>query len=124
MEGLLDSVKIEIGEYPAEEKKDNQDEKTEKNKNKTRTIVEKYWGWELSLDVSCEILQESCIDSLFHIRTHFLISKISNKDRHTKSTQFESLTKLFLLKLYKSISTGLKDIVWKADPIVEEKSYG
>ncbi|WJX95190.1 P-type Ca(2+) transporter [Trifolium repens] len=43
-------------------------------------------------------------------RTHFLISKISNKERHKK-------------KSYKSISTGSKDVVWKADPIVEEKDH-
>ncbi|AET00910.1 putative Heat shock protein Hsp90 family [Medicago truncatula] len=38
---------VEVDEDPAEAKKDNQDEKTEKKK-KTKTVVEKYWDWELT----------------------------------------------------------------------------
>ncbi|KAI5432659.1 heat shock protein 90-6, mitochondrial [Lathyrus oleraceus] len=38
---------IEVDEDPAEAKTDNQDEKTEKKK-KTKTVVEKYWDWELT----------------------------------------------------------------------------
>jgi heat shock protein beta len=38
---------VEVDEDPAEAKKDDQDEKTEKKK-KTKTVVEKYWDWELT----------------------------------------------------------------------------
>ncbi|KAK2432102.1 hypothetical protein P8452_45106 [Trifolium repens] len=38
---------VEVDEDPAESKKDDQDEKTEKKK-KTKTVVEKYWDWELT----------------------------------------------------------------------------
>ncbi|CAK8539001.1 unnamed protein product [Lathyrus sativus] len=38
---------IEVDEDPTEAKTDNQDEKTEKKK-KTKTVVEKYWDWELT----------------------------------------------------------------------------
>ncbi|KAK9283759.1 hypothetical protein L1049_012010 [Liquidambar formosana] len=38
---------VEIDEDPAEAKKDEQDEKAEKKK-KTKTVVEKYWDWELT----------------------------------------------------------------------------
>ncbi|XP_059450388.1 heat shock protein 90-6, mitochondrial [Corylus avellana] len=38
---------VEVDEDPAEAKKDEQDEKTEKKK-KTKTVVEKYWDWELT----------------------------------------------------------------------------
>ncbi|XP_027329220.1 heat shock protein 90-6, mitochondrial isoform X2 [Abrus precatorius] len=37
---------VEVDEDPAEAKKDEKDEKTEKKK-KTKTVVEKYWDWEL-----------------------------------------------------------------------------
>ncbi|KAI4305664.1 hypothetical protein L6164_029016 [Bauhinia variegata] len=37
---------VEVDEDPAEAKKDEQDEKTEKKK-KTKTVVERYWDWEL-----------------------------------------------------------------------------
>ncbi|XP_020234319.1 heat shock protein 90-6, mitochondrial [Cajanus cajan] len=37
---------VEVDEDPAEAKKDDQDEKTEKKK-KTKTVVERYWDWEL-----------------------------------------------------------------------------
>ncbi|KAE9614679.1 putative Heat shock protein Hsp90 family [Lupinus albus] len=38
---------VEVDEDPAEAKTDNQDEKTEKKK-KTKTVVERYWDWELT----------------------------------------------------------------------------
>lgn len=38
---------VEVDEDPAEAKKDGQDEQTEKKK-KTKTVVEKYWDWELT----------------------------------------------------------------------------
>ncbi|KAB1208680.1 heat shock protein 90 [Morella rubra] len=38
---------VEVDEDPSEAKKDDQDEKTEKKK-KTKTVVEKYWDWELT----------------------------------------------------------------------------
>lgn len=38
---------VEVDEDPAEAKKDEQDDTTEKKK-KTKTVVEKYWDWELS----------------------------------------------------------------------------
>ncbi|KAM6548491.1 hypothetical protein CsatB_020167 [Cannabis sativa] len=38
---------VEVDEDPTEEKKDEQDEKTEKKK-KTKTVVEKYWDWDLT----------------------------------------------------------------------------
>ncbi|KAK7320274.1 hypothetical protein VNO77_29604 [Canavalia gladiata] len=38
---------VEVDEDPAEVKKDDQDEKTEKKK-KTKTVVERYWDWELT----------------------------------------------------------------------------
>ncbi|XP_068302577.1 heat shock protein 90-6, mitochondrial-like [Pyrus communis] len=38
---------VEIDEDPAESKTDEQDEKTEKKK-KTKTVVEKYWDWDLT----------------------------------------------------------------------------
>lgn len=38
---------VEVEEDPAEAQKDEQDEKTEKKK-KTKTVVEKYWDWELT----------------------------------------------------------------------------
>ncbi|XP_057440906.1 heat shock protein 90-6, mitochondrial [Lotus japonicus] len=38
---------VEVDEDPAEAKTDEQDEKTEKKK-KTKTVVEKYWDWELT----------------------------------------------------------------------------
>ncbi|KAJ6343292.1 hypothetical protein OIU76_005098 [Salix suchowensis] len=38
---------VEVDEDPAEAKKDEQDDTTE-NKKKTKTVVEKYWDWELS----------------------------------------------------------------------------
>ncbi|KAK7258367.1 hypothetical protein RIF29_23940 [Crotalaria pallida] len=38
---------VEVDEDPAEAKTDNQDEKTEKKK-KTKTVVERYWDWELA----------------------------------------------------------------------------
>ncbi|CAK9180403.1 unnamed protein product [Ilex paraguariensis] len=38
---------VEVDEDPAEAKKDEQDEKAEKKK-KTKTVVEKYWDWELT----------------------------------------------------------------------------
>ncbi|KAH7533466.1 heat shock protein 90-6, mitochondrial [Ziziphus jujuba] len=38
---------VEVDEDPSEAKKDEQDEKTEKKK-KTKTVVEKYWDWELA----------------------------------------------------------------------------
>lgn len=38
---------VEVDEDPAEAKKDDQDEKTEKKK-KTKTVVERYWDWELT----------------------------------------------------------------------------
>ncbi|CAN6574132.1 unnamed protein product [Malus baccata var. baccata] len=37
---------VEVDEDPAESKTDEQDEKTEKKK-KTKTVVEKYWDWDL-----------------------------------------------------------------------------
>ncbi|CAA3020094.1 heat shock 90-6, mitochondrial [Olea europaea subsp. europaea] len=39
---------VEVDEDPAEAKKDDQDEKTEPKKKKTKTVVEKYWDWELT----------------------------------------------------------------------------
>ncbi|XP_011048938.1 PREDICTED: heat shock protein 83 isoform X1 [Populus euphratica] len=39
---------VEVDEDPAEAKKDEQDDTTEKKKKKTKTVVEKYWDWELS----------------------------------------------------------------------------
>ncbi|KAF4359331.1 hypothetical protein F8388_021883 [Cannabis sativa] len=38
---------VEVDEDPTEAKKDEQDEKTEKKK-KTKTVVEKYWDWDLT----------------------------------------------------------------------------
>ncbi|KAM1016114.1 hypothetical protein ACFX13_046590 [Malus domestica] len=38
---------VEVDEDPAESKTDEQDEKTEKKK-KTKTVVEKYWDWDLT----------------------------------------------------------------------------
>ncbi|KAK4577058.1 hypothetical protein RGQ29_027535 [Quercus rubra] len=38
---------VEVDEDPAETKKDGQDEQSEKKK-KTKTVVEKYWDWELT----------------------------------------------------------------------------
>ncbi|XP_057954194.1 heat shock protein 90-6, mitochondrial [Malania oleifera] len=38
---------VEVDEDPAEAKKDEQDEKAEKKK-KTKTVVERYWDWELT----------------------------------------------------------------------------
>ncbi|KAE8075535.1 hypothetical protein FH972_014241 [Carpinus fangiana] len=38
---------VEVDEDPAEAQKDEQDEKTEKKK-KTKTVVERYWDWELT----------------------------------------------------------------------------
>ncbi|CAA2981117.1 Hypothetical predicted protein [Olea europaea subsp. europaea] len=38
---------VEVDEDPVEAKKDDRDEKTEKKK-KTKTVVEKYWDWELT----------------------------------------------------------------------------
>ncbi|KAM1358778.1 hypothetical protein ACFX15_045007 [Malus domestica] len=38
---------VEVDEDPAESKTDEQDEKTEKKK-KTKTVVEKYWDWDLA----------------------------------------------------------------------------
>ncbi|XP_024185377.1 heat shock protein 90-6, mitochondrial [Rosa chinensis] len=38
---------VEVDEDPAESKKDEQDNKTEKKK-KTKTVVEKYWDWDLT----------------------------------------------------------------------------
>ncbi|XAR68180.1 hypothetical protein NMG60_11003220 [Bertholletia excelsa] len=38
---------VEVDEDPADVKKDEQDEKAEKKK-KTKTVVEKYWDWELT----------------------------------------------------------------------------
>ncbi|KAK7299855.1 hypothetical protein RJT34_10683 [Clitoria ternatea] len=38
---------VEVDEDPAEAKKDDQDEKAEKKK-KTKTVVERYWDWELT----------------------------------------------------------------------------
>ncbi|XP_041005088.1 heat shock protein 90-6, mitochondrial isoform X2 [Juglans microcarpa x Juglans regia] len=38
---------VEVDEDPAEAKNDEQDDKTEKKK-KTKTVVEKYWDWELT----------------------------------------------------------------------------
>ncbi|OIW16428.1 hypothetical protein TanjilG_19144 [Lupinus angustifolius] len=38
---------VEVEEDPAEAKTDNQDEKTEKKK-KTKTVVERYWDWDLT----------------------------------------------------------------------------
>lgn len=38
---------VEVDEDPAESKKDEQDDKTEKKK-KTKTVVEKYWDWDLT----------------------------------------------------------------------------
>ncbi|KAF3443286.1 hypothetical protein FNV43_RR12968 [Rhamnella rubrinervis] len=38
---------VEVDEDPSEVRKDEQDEKTEKKK-KTKTVVEKYWDWELT----------------------------------------------------------------------------
>ncbi|KAJ7964717.1 heat shock protein 90 [Quillaja saponaria] len=38
---------VEVEEDPAEAKQEEQDEKTEKKK-KTKTVVEKYWDWELT----------------------------------------------------------------------------
>ncbi|XP_061361131.1 heat shock protein 90-6, mitochondrial isoform X1 [Gastrolobium bilobum] len=38
---------VEVDEDPAEAKKDEHDEKTEKKK-KTKTVVERYWDWELT----------------------------------------------------------------------------
>ncbi|GLT27436.1 hypothetical protein SLA2020_024330 [Shorea laevis] len=37
---------VEVDDDPAEAKKDDQDEKTEKKK-RTKTVVERYWDWEL-----------------------------------------------------------------------------
>lgn len=39
---------VEVDEDPAEAKKDEQDDTTEKKKKKTKTVVEKYWDWELT----------------------------------------------------------------------------
>ncbi|MED6114432.1 hypothetical protein PIB30_116748 [Stylosanthes scabra] len=38
---------VEVDEDPAEAKKDEEDGKTEKKKKKTKTVVERYWDWEL-----------------------------------------------------------------------------
>ncbi|KAG4964242.1 hypothetical protein JHK84_038867 [Glycine max] len=40
---------VEVDEDTAEDKKDDQDDKTEKKK-KTKTVVERYWDWELTND--------------------------------------------------------------------------
>ncbi|XP_021805886.1 heat shock protein 90-6, mitochondrial [Prunus avium] len=39
---------VEVDEDPAESKKDEENEKTEVPKKKTKTVVEKYWDWELA----------------------------------------------------------------------------
>lgn len=42
------SFQVEVDEDPAESKKDEENEKTEVQKKKTKTVVEKYWDWELA----------------------------------------------------------------------------